>query len=113
MKKATYFVVFIVLLVTIISGCDVNATHNANRELAEEWALRLVRGQTYYPYHTIERTTYDRETGNFTVYISCAVYENDPIRVVIRINEDGSFSIINHYEVFTVHLRYLTAPPTI
>jgi hypothetical protein len=36
-----------------------------------------VQGQTYYPYHTIERTTYDKETGNFTVYIS-GIDENNP-----------------------------------
>ena len=104
MKKASYVIVFTFLLVIIISGCTINAAHNANREFVEERALWLVRSQTFYPNHTIERTTYDKETGNFTVYIS-GTNKNDPIRVVIRMNENGSYSVVNYYDVFTIRLR--------
>jgi len=90
MKKIVYFTVFLFLLIAI-SGCGNN--HNENRRRAEEHALRAVQGQTFYPYHTVERTTYDEETGEFTVYVSPIEEGEDEIRVVIRFLGDGSLWI--------------------
>jgi len=94
MKKIVCFTVLLFLLV-VISGCEngYNDAHNADRNFVEERALSLVRAHTFYPYHTIERTVYNEEAGEFTVYVSPREESGDEIVVVIRLIENGTYWI--------------------
>jgi len=85
MKKTTLLVVVCLLLAVIIVGCE--NEHNADRIVAEEYALDRVISTTFHFNHTVERSIYDEETGEFIVYISSEGGANLE-RLVVKVEND-------------------------
>jgi len=92
-------IVFFLLLLVALSGC--RNSHNANRQLAEDFAVDRVTGWTFTT-HIVERSIYDEETGNFTVYVRPLAGDGATRRVVVRITAGGGITLINRDEVFSV-----------
>jgi len=83
--KKIFSLLLIAILIFIIIGCG--NRHNADRIVAEEYALDRVISTTFHFNHTVERSVYDEETGEFIVYIS-SDGETDLERFVVRV-ENG------------------------